>query len=94
MLAGYPTRAGFDVQMRAMDDAGIAVEEAAGNHNMFHCWTRADPSPLRILFHSENIDGGAAYTRFRNAEPDHVLTDGDTQTDKDVRKQDHVTAQQ
>lgn len=94
LLAGYLTRAGFDVQMRAMDDAGIAAEGAAGNYNMLYIyWTRADPSPLRILFHSENIDGGAAYTRFRDAELDRVLADGDTQIDEDVREQDYITAQ-
>jgi peptide/nickel transport system substrate-binding protein len=95
LLAGYLTKAGFDVQMRAMDDAGIAAEAADGNYSMLYIyWTRADPSPLRILFHSENIDGGAAYTRFRNAELDAALADGDTQTDEAVREQDYVTAQQ
>ena len=94
LLAGYLTQAGFDVQMRAMDDAGIAAEATAGAYNMLYIyWTRADPSPLRILFHSENIDGGAAYTRFRDAELDRVLADGDTQTDEAVRKEDYVTAQ-
>ena len=94
LLAGYLTQAGFDVQMRAMDDAGIAAEATAGAYSMLYIyWTRADPSPLRILFHSENIDGGAAYTRFRDAELDRVLADGDTQTDEEVRKQDYVTAQ-
>lgn len=94
LLAGYLTKAGFDVQMRAMDDAGIAAEAGEGNYSMLYMyWTRADPSPLRILFHSENIDGGAAYTRFSDAELDRVLADGDTQTDETVRKQDYVTAQ-
>lgn len=94
LLAGYLTKAGFDVQMRAMDDAGIAAEGAAGSYSMLYIyWTRADPSPLRILFHSENIDGGAAYTRFRDAVLDRVLADGDTQTDETVREQDYVTAQ-
>ena len=94
LLAGYLTKAGFDVQMRAMDDAGIAAEAGEGNYGMLYMyWTRADPSPLRILFHSENIDGGAAYTRFRNAELDAALADGDTQTDEAVREQDYVTAQ-
>ncbi len=94
LLAGYLTKAGFDVQMRAMDDAGIAAEAGEGNYSMLYMyWTRADPSPLRILFHSENIDGGAAYTRFRNDELDAVLADGDTQTDEAVREQDYVTAQ-
>lgn len=94
LLAGYLTQAGFDVQMRAMDDAGIAAEAGEGAYNMLYIyWTRADPSPLRILFHSENIEGGAAYTRFRDAELDRVLADGDTQTDEAVRMQDYVTAQ-
>ena len=94
LLAGYLTKAGFDVQMRAMDDAGIGSEAAAGNYNMLYMyWTRADPSPLRILFHSDNIDGGSAYTRFKNAELDAALADGDTQTDEAKRKQDYVTAQ-
>lgn len=94
LLAGYLTQAGFDVQMRAMDDAGIAAEAGEGAYNMLYIyWTRADPSPLRILFHSENIEGGAAYTRFRDAELDRVLVDGDTQTDEAVREQDYVTAQ-
>jgi peptide/nickel transport system substrate-binding protein len=94
LLAGYLAQAGFDVQMRAMDDAGIAAEATEGAYNMLYIyWTRADPSPLRILFHSENIEGGAAYTRFRDAELDRVLADGDTQTDEAVREQDYVTAQ-
>ena len=94
LLAGYLTQAGFDVQMRAMDDAGIAAEATAGAYSMLYIyWTRADPSPLRILFHSENIDGGAAYTRFRDAELDRVLADGDTQIDEEARKQDYVAAQ-
>jgi len=94
LLAGYLKKAGFDVKMRSMDDAGIASEAAAGNYSMLYMyWTRADPSPLRILFHSSNIDGGSAYTRFRNSQLDQVLADGDTQTNVDLRKQDYVTAQ-
>ena len=94
LLAGYLTKAGFDVQMRAMDDAGIGSEASAGNYNMLYMyWTRADPSPLRILFHSDNIDGGSAYTRLKNAELDAALADGDTQTDEAKRKEDYVTAQ-
>jgi ABC-type transport system substrate-binding protein len=60
---------------------------------LYMYWTRADPSPLRILFHYDNIDGGSAYTRFKNAELDAALADGDTQTDEAKREQDYVTAQ-
>jgi peptide/nickel transport system substrate-binding protein len=94
LLAGYLTKAGFDVQMRALDDAGIAAEAADGNYGMLYMyWTRADPSPLRILFHSDNIEGGSAYTRFKNPELDAALADGDTQTDEAKRMEDYVTAQ-
>ncbi len=94
LLSGYLQKAGFEVNMRAMDDAGIASEGAAGRYSFLYMyWTRADPSPLRILFHSSNINGGSAYTRFVNPELDKVLADGDTQTDEALRKQDYVTAQ-
>ncbi len=94
LLSGYLQKAGFEVKMRAMDDAGIASEAAAGKYSFLYMyWTRADPSPLRILFHSSNINGGSAYTRFKNDELDKVLADGDTQTDENIRKQDYVTAQ-
>ncbi|MEI7845726.1 MAG: ABC transporter substrate-binding protein [Chloroflexota bacterium] len=94
LLSGYLQKAGFEVKMRAMDDAGIASEAAAAKYSFLYMyWTRADPSPLRILFHSSNIKGGSAYTRFSNPELDAALADGDTQTDENVRKQDYVTAQ-
>jgi peptide/nickel transport system substrate-binding protein len=94
LLSGYLQKAGFEVKMHAMDDAGIASEAAAGRYSFLYMyWTRADPSPLRILFHSSNIKGGSAYTRFVNPELDKVLADGDTQTDENLRKQDYVTAQ-
>lgn len=94
LLAGYLQKAGFEVEMRAMDDAAIGAEAAAGNYSFLYMyWTRADPSPLNILFHSKNIDGGAAYTRFKNEELDQVLADGDTQTDEAIREQDYITAQ-
>jgi peptide/nickel transport system substrate-binding protein len=56
-------------------------------------WTRPDPSPLRYLFHSENI-GGGAWSNFKNEELDKALSDADTQTDDDLRKQDYASAQQ
>ena len=95
LLAGYLQKAGFDVKLRSMDDAGIASEAANGNYNMLYMyWSRADPSPLRILFDSANINGGSAYTHYVDPQLDKVLEDGDVQTNLDTRKQDYVTAQQ
>ncbi|MBL8094290.1 MAG: ABC transporter substrate-binding protein [Anaerolineales bacterium] len=94
LLAGYLQLAGFEVTLRPMDDAGIVAELGAGNYSMMYIyWVRADPSPLRVLFHSENINGGAAYSRFSSPELDAALADGDVQTDETVRLQDYVTAQ-
>ncbi|HLE90912.1 MAG TPA: ABC transporter substrate-binding protein [Anaerolineales bacterium] len=93
LLAGYLTNAGFDVQYRSMDDGAQYEELLAGNYTLVYMyWTRPDPSPLRYLFHSENI-GGGAWTNFTSDELDAALADGDTQTDEETRKQDYITAQ-
>ena len=94
LLAGYLSNAGFDVQYRSMDDGAQYEELLAGNYTLVYMyWTRPDPTPLRYLFHSENI-GGGAWTNFRDDELDAVLADGDTQTDEEIRKQDYVRAQE
>ena len=94
LLSGYLKKAGFDVNMRAMDDNAIGTEAAAGHYNMLYIyWTRADPSPLRNLFDSANIKDGSAYTRFVNADLDKTLADASTATDDKVRLQDYMTAQ-
>ena len=94
LLSGYLKKAGFDVNMRAMDDNAIGTEAAAGHYNMLYIyWTRADPSPLRSLFDSVNIKDGSAYTRFVNADLDKTLEDAGTATDDNVRKTDYMNAQ-
>lgn len=94
LLVGYLANAGFDVQYRSMDDGAAYEELLAGNYTLVYMyWTRPDPSPLRYLFHSENANGGGAWTNFVNEELDAALADGDVQTDEAVRKQDYITAQ-
>ncbi len=95
LLSGYLANAGFDVQYRSMDDGAAYEEMLAGNYNLTYMyWIRADPSPLRYLFHSEGINGaGSAWTNFVYADLDAALEDGDTQTDEAIRKQDYITAQ-
>ena len=86
--------AGFDVQYRSMDDGAAYEELLAGNYTLVYMyWTRPDPSPLRYLFHSENTNGGGAWTNFVNEDLDAALADGDTNTDENARKQDYITAQ-
>jgi peptide/nickel transport system substrate-binding protein len=94
LLIGYLANAGFDVQYRSMDDGAQYEELLAGNYTLVYMyWTRPDPTPLRYLFHSENL-GGGAWTNFKSDELDTVLADGDTQTNEEIRKQDYVRAQE
>ncbi len=94
LLIGYLTSAGFDVQYRSMDDGAAYEELLAGNYTLVYMyWTRPDPTPLRYLFHSENTNGGGAWSNFVNEELDAALADGDTNTDENVRRQDYATAQ-
>jgi peptide/nickel transport system substrate-binding protein len=95
LLSGYLANAGFDVQYRSMDDGAAYEEMLAGKYSLTYMyWIRADPSPLRYLFHSDGINGaGSAWTNFVNADLDKALEDGDTQTDEAIRKQDYITAQ-
>lgn len=94
LLIGYLADAGFDVQYRSMDDGAAYEELLAGNYTLVYMyWTRPDPSPLRYLFHSENANGGGAWTNFVNADLDTALADADTNTDENARQQDYLTAQ-
>lgn len=94
LLIGYLANVGFDVQYRSMDDGAAYEELLAGNYTLVYMyWTRPDPSPLRYLFHSENANGGGAWTNFVNEDLDNALADADTNTDEATRKQDYVVAQ-
>ena len=94
LIIGYLSEAGFDVQYRSMDDGAAYDELLAGNYTLVYMyWTRPDPSPLRYLFHSENNNGGGAWSNFTNDDLDAALADADTNIDEAARKQDYVTAQ-
>lgn len=94
LLIGYLAEVGFDVQYRSMDDGAAYEELLAGNYTLVYMyWTRPDPSPLRYLFHSENANGGGAWTNFINADLDAALADADTNTDEEARRQDYIATQ-
>lgn len=95
LLAAYLQQAGFEVNIRTMDDAGIFAAGSAGEHNLLNMgWVSIDPGVLNIVYNSANIDGGSSFTRFRNEDLDAALNDAQTQTDRDQRKADYETAQQ
>ncbi len=94
LVSGYFSNVGFDVKYRSMDDAAQSDELLAGRYSLVYMyWTRLDPSPLRSLFHSENI-GGGAWTNFKNADLDAALADASTNIDENARKQDYFKAQE
>lgn len=94
LLIGYLANAGFDVTYRSMDDGAAYEELLAGKYTLVYMyWTRPDPSPLRNLFHSENTNGGGAWTNFKSDELDAALADADTNIDENARKTDYVKAQ-
>lgn len=95
LLAAYLQQAGFEVNIRTMDDAGIFAAGSAGEHNILNMgWVSIDPGVLNIVYNSANIDGGSSFTRFRNEELDAALNDAQTQTDRDQRKADYEAVQQ
>lgn len=94
LLAAYLQQAGFEVNIRTMDDAGIFAAGSAGEHNLLNMgWVSIDPGVLNIVYNSANIEGGSSFTRFRNPDLDTALNDAQTQTDRDLRKADYETVQ-
>jgi peptide/nickel transport system substrate-binding protein len=95
LLAAYLQQAGFEVNIRTMDDAGVFAAGSAGEHNLLNMgWVSIDPGVLNIVYNSANIDGGSSFTRFTDADLDGALNDAQTQTDRGRRKADYETIQQ
>ncbi len=94
LVIGYLTNAGFEVTYRSMDDGAAYEEILAGNYTFVYMyWVRADPSPLRYLFHSDNVNGNGAYTNFVSEDLDAALESADVETDEEARREYYVTAQ-
>lgn len=87
--------AGFEVNLQMLDDAGITAVGQEGAHNILNMgWISPDPSALNYVFLSSNIDGGSAYTRFRNERLDEILTIAPKTVDAEERKALYGEAQQ
>jgi peptide/nickel transport system substrate-binding protein len=94
LLAAYLKKAGFEVNITKLDDAGISAFGAANKHNILNMgWISRDPSVLNITYNSANIAQGSAYTRFKNAELDQALNDAPKTLDPEARKQLYIKAQ-
>jgi len=95
LLAAYLNQAGFEVTITRMDDAGIYEYSNAGNHNIVNMgWISRDPSVLSIVYHSDNIELGSAFTRFRSEELDSALEQAAVSLDSAEREELYRQAQQ
>jgi peptide/nickel transport system substrate-binding protein len=95
LLAAYLNKAGFEVNITKLDDAGVSEFGLANKHNILNMgWISRDPSVLNITYNSANIEQGASYSRFKNAELDQVLNDAPKTLDSDARKKLYERAQQ
>lgn len=95
LLAAYLNAVGFEVELTTLDDAGIFEVASAGEHNIVNMgWTSADPGVLSFVYNSANIDGGSAFTRFRDETLDQALAGASVALDAEQRAELYRQAQQ
>jgi peptide/nickel transport system substrate-binding protein len=76
LLKNMWTAAGFRVDMTQLEDAAAWDAAATGEHNVTNMGSiDFDAAALWPMFHSSNIAGGYAFTRFRDATLDKLLDD-------------------
>ncbi|GAP41802.1 ABC transporter substrate-binding protein [Flexilinea flocculi] len=96
LLASYLQKAGFEVNITKLDDAGISEFGFASKHNILNMgWISRDPAVLSYVYDSENIEGGnqSSYTRFRNDRLDEILRTAPQTIDEEARKALYQEAQ-
>lgn len=96
LLASYLQKAGFEVNITKLDDAGISEFGFASKHNILNMgWISRDPSVLSYVYDSDNIEGGSqsSYSRFRNDRLDEILRTAPQTIDEAARKAMYQEAQ-
>jgi len=96
LLASYLQKAGFEVNITKLDDAGISEFGFASKHNILNMgWISRDPAVLSYVYDSENIEGGnqSSYTRFRSDRLDEILRTAPQTIDEEARKALYQEAQ-
>lgn len=89
LLAFYFNKAGFDVTITQLDDAGVSEWGYNSQHNLINMgWISRDPSVIDYTYNSANIEGGteSSYTRFRDAHFDELLNTAPQTIDADARE--------
>lgn len=89
LLAFYFNKAGFEVNITQLDDAGVSEWAYNSQHNIINMgWISRDPSVIDYVYNSANIEGGteSSYTRFRNEHFDELLNTAPQTIDADIRE--------
>lgn len=89
LLAFYFNKAGFEVNITQLDDAGVSEWGYNSQHNLINMgWVSRDPSVIDYTYNSANIEGGteSSYTRFRNERFDELLNTAPQTIDADARE--------
>jgi len=86
---------GIDVELNGLSRSGYFDAVRASEHNTQNWWDPfADPSGMRILFHSENAGGGTNRNNYRDAEMDALLERGAATSDPQARAEIYAQVQQ
>ena len=86
---------GIELQVETMTVA--AAFEAIGNSEVnttSQAWVSSDPVVLTNLFHSKNIAGGFAWSKFADARLDELLESGESTIDEEERAGIYAEIQQ
>jgi peptide/nickel transport system substrate-binding protein len=85
---------GAVIQISQMADAAALEAMVADEINLYStAWASSDPVVLSTVFHSANIDGGSALTKYADPELDALLETGESSIDEAVRTEAYAGAQ-
>ncbi len=88
------TQIGADIQITQMADAAALEAMIADEINMYStAWASSDPVVLSTVFHSSNIDGGSALTKYADPDLDAFLESGESSIDEAARTEAYAGAQ-
>jgi peptide/nickel transport system substrate-binding protein len=86
---------GAAIEISQMADAPALEAMANDETNMLStAWASSDPVVLSTVFHSRNIEGGSAMTKYANPELDALLETGESTVDETARGEAYAGAQE
>lgn len=85
---------GADIQITQTADAAALEAMSANETNLYStAWASSDPVVLSTVFHSRNIDGGSALTKYADPELDALLETGEESIDEAARAEAYAGVQ-